>query len=439
MAHRSAKATADVCGRRVILVLASLAQFVVLLVVYSVGALAPLLRDSLHLSREQIGSLTALFFIGAIPASIPVGWLADRLGVRGCLIAVQVVSGLAVSAIPLLHTYRGFLAVMFLAGVGNGTVMVLTNKALYDWFPRERLATAMGTKFFAISFAGIVAGTAMPALALWVGWRQAFAVVGGLTLASALSALLLYRDQPKDGPSPASLPASAGRRVRCLDRGFWCLAIVGFLFAGAQFSFITYLALFLHETWGVPLALAAGPLALAQAGASASRVPYGWVSDHWLKGERTPLLRGMGVLAMAALLGLLLMPKGTSPLVLSAVILLFGMSGLSWGGLYSTLAAERAGRAAAGVGLGIASTFFQVGSTVTPFLFGYLADVTGAYTASWGLLVLWLLLGVGLLGWVQTSPVMREAPAGPHPLPQPGMRLWSVCLGAAVMVWFQAS
>jgi hypothetical protein len=87
---------------------------------------------------------------------------------------------------------------------------------------------------------------------------------------------------------------------------------------------------------------------------------------------------------MAALLALLLLPKGTSSLVLSAVILLFGLSGLSWGGLYLTLAAERAGQAAAGVGLGIASTWFQVGSTVTPLLFGYLADVTGAYTASWG-------------------------------------------------------
>ena len=56
------------------LALASLAQFVILLAVYSVGALAPLLREALHLSREQIGSLTALFFLGAIPASIPAGW-----------------------------------------------------------------------------------------------------------------------------------------------------------------------------------------------------------------------------------------------------------------------------------------------------------------------------------------------------------------------------
>jgi hypothetical protein len=105
--------------------------------------------------------------------------------------------------------------------------------------------------------------------------------------------------------------------------------------AAAQFSFITYLALFVHDTWGVPVALAAGPLALAHVGAAASRVPYGWVSDRWLKGARTPLLRGMGVLAMAALLALLLLPQGTSALVLSTVTLLFGISGLSWGACIS--------------------------------------------------------------------------------------------------------
>jgi hypothetical protein len=60
---------------------------------------------------------------------------------------------------------------------------------------------------------------------------------------------------------------------------------------------------------------------------------------------------------------------------------------------------------------------FEVGSTVTPLLFGYLADVTGAYTASWGLLVLGLLLGVGLLGWVQAASPTAEERAEPGLVP----------------------
>ena len=297
--------------------------------------------------------------------------------------------------------------------------MVLTTKALYEWFPRERRATAIGAKFLAMSIAGVVAGAAVPLLALWVGWQWVFAVLGGLALASALSTLLLYRDRPQATPSAVPLPAVARRRSLWLDRNFLCLATVGFLFGGVQFTFSTYLPLFLHETWGLSLVLAARLLALSQL-AAFSRLPYGWLSDRWLKGERKPLLRGLGVLAMGSLLTLLLMPQDAPLLALAAVILLFGMSGFSWSGLHQTMAAELAGRAAAGVGSGIAMTFLQIGSTVTPPLFGYMADITGSYTMSWGLLVLWLLLGVVLLGWVETTSPMAEERAEPHLLPETG-------------------
>src|SRR5262249_7665453 len=152
-----------------------------------------------------------------------------------------------------LHTYAALLASLGLAGLGQGAVMVLTNKALYDWFPRERRATAMGTKFLAVSLAGCVAGAVVPTLALWIGWGQACAVVGGLMLASALSDGLLYHDPAPVGPRPQPLPAGARRQARGLDRRFWSVVSVGFLFAGVQFAFLTYVALFLHERWALSL------------------------------------------------------------------------------------------------------------------------------------------------------------------------------------------
>jgi MFS family permease len=94
-------------GPRVVLSLALLAEFIAPLAVFSVGALTPLLRASLHLSREQIGSLTACFFAGAALAGILMGWVADRFGVRVFLIAVQAVNGLGLIAIGLLHTWSG--------------------------------------------------------------------------------------------------------------------------------------------------------------------------------------------------------------------------------------------------------------------------------------------------------------------------------------------
>ena len=47
-----------------------------------------------------------------------------------------------------------------------GAAIVLTTKALADWFPRELRATVMGAKAMALSGAGSVAGLALPPLAL---------------------------------------------------------------------------------------------------------------------------------------------------------------------------------------------------------------------------------------------------------------------------------
>lgn len=150
---------------RVVLSMVLLADFVAPLAVFSVGALAPLLRDSLALSREQIGSLTAFFFAGAALAGIPVGWGADRFGVRRLLIAAQAVHSLGLLAVLVFHTYVEILAVMFLAGLSRGAVMVLTTKALYEWFPREQRALPWGPSF-----------SRCPSLASWLvpqyrSWR----------------------------------------------------------------------------------------------------------------------------------------------------------------------------------------------------------------------------------------------------------------------------
>jgi len=135
------------------------------------------------------------------------------------------------------------------------------------------------------------------------------------------------------------------------------------------------------------------------------------MSDRWLRGERRTLLRAIAAVAIGALLALVLLPPGTPPLVLAVVVALYGASGLGWGGLYQTLAAERAGRDAQGLGAGLATTFVQLGSTVTPPVFGALVDVTGSYAVAWGLLILWLLGAIGLLGSTRHAPAPQEAHA----------------------------
>jgi MFS transporter, ACS family, hexuronate transporter len=384
-------------SQRVALTLVLLAQFLTPMVVFSIGPLAPYLRQSLTLTREQIGILTALFYAGTALACIPAGWGVDRWGVRRLFVVAQVVGGLPLLAVPVLTTYDGLCLVLGIAGVAYGTATVVSSKAIYAWAPQERRATAFGAKLFALSLAGVVTSTVVPALVLWLAWPLIFLGIGGLVLASALATLVVYCEPPHDSARPTA-PADPGAwRVLVRDGPFLRLVTVGSLFGGAQFAFITYLPLFLYESWGLSPLLAAGILAQAQLVAAGGRVLVGWVSDCWLQGERRALLRWLGVLAAGAVLSLLLLPRGTASPLLILSVLLYGVTGLSWGTAYLTLASESS-REAVGLGVGISTAALYAGSTLTSPIFGYVTDRTGSYTLAWGILLCCLLLGVSQLG-----------------------------------------
>jgi WD40 repeat protein/type II secretory pathway predicted ATPase ExeA/nitrate/nitrite transporter NarK len=401
----------------VILALVMLAQFLPPLVLFSLGALAPLLRDSLSLSHGQVGFLAALFSISAALFAIPSGWGADKLGIRGLLSAVQVVGGLALVATAWLRTYGGLCLVMFLAGMTFTTVMVITSKAIAEWFPRGRRSTAMGAKSAALVCAGIVAGAVMLPLALGVGWRQAFAFLGGLMLASACCDMLLYRDRSQATSPAVPLPVAVPQGSLWRNRNIWRLTVAGFFFGGVQYSFTTYLALFLYERWGVAAILASSLLAQAHVGAVVSHVPYGWLSDRWLGGDCKAVLQWVSAVALGVMLLLLLLPPSLPLPLLSALVILYGLSGLSWGGLYQTLSVEISSQVFAGVSAGIATTLLYLGNFTIAPLFGYMVDVTGSYTTSWRLLMLLQLLGIVLLSWVRTAsmtPQVKTASGGPR-------------------------
>jgi hypothetical protein len=85
---------------RVVLALMLWAQFAVPLMLFSVGAFAPLLRDALHISREQLGTLMAFYHAGAAAPMLAlwVGW-QQVFALMGCLILASALSDLLCIAI----------------------------------------------------------------------------------------------------------------------------------------------------------------------------------------------------------------------------------------------------------------------------------------------------------------------------------------------------
>jgi MFS family permease len=155
------------------------------------GLLAPLIKQELALSDTKIGLLQGLAFgIFYTLLGMPMGRIVDR-GNRRNLVAAGIFCWSLMTA--ACAAARGFWT-LFLArmgvGVGEATLSPSAFSLLSDYFPRERLGTALSIfsmgVFFGSGSALIVGGLVIGAVG---SWRLTFLIVG---LPGLLAGLLMF-------------------------------------------------------------------------------------------------------------------------------------------------------------------------------------------------------------------------------------------------------
>jgi MFS family permease len=151
---------------------------------------------------------------------LPAGLLSDSWGPRktitlffGVAFAGSVILGMAPNV---------YVAIIgrTIVGVGIAMLFVPTLKVLAEWFRAKEFATMTG---ILMAMGGIGSYTAAAPLAYisnWIGWRQSFVLVGGLTLLLSALVWAFVRDRPADlgWPSPAE-PAETGEESLGLMQG----------------------------------------------------------------------------------------------------------------------------------------------------------------------------------------------------------------------------
>jgi MFS family permease len=196
------------------------------LVILSVSFGSPLvavvgLRDmqaAMHTDRSVLALASALVWIGNGVGGIPMGWLADRIGIRMTvgIGALAMAAGMALSSLGTIWAlYVGHgLLVGFL---GNGAIYAPLIVYVSRWFDRRR-----GTALALISSGQYIAGMLWPsALEIGMrqfGWQPVMLAYGGIVL-TILPLLVLLRPPPEPlGPGPGLAGLRPGDRVLGLRR-----------------------------------------------------------------------------------------------------------------------------------------------------------------------------------------------------------------------------
>lgn len=382
------------------LTIATLAQMSVAIIRLGIPALMPFIKEELFLNRTEVGLLSSVVNGGTGVAGIPCGKAVDRFGERRVIGYGCIATGLIILGMLWAFSFTALLPILLLTGFASATSTPGGSKAVAGWFPERERGTAMGLRQMGIPLGGAIAAMALPPLALGVDWRFALAVAGFLGIATGVAALRLYEEPPILQASPGE-DRPAGVKGLLSRKDIRAVLAYVFVLSGSQWSYLTYLELYLIETLHFSITLAASLLAVGQISGAAGRVVWGVLSDRLLGGRRKSALLLVGGLAILMALSTSLFSTETPLWIVACVLALLGLTVQGWNGLTHALAAELAGTYAAGLAAGLNITLGFLGATVLPPIFGFIVDQSGSYQPAWIALAGIIGAGLAALHWVK--------------------------------------
>lgn len=342
-----------------------------------VGTLGERITTALRLGEVGLGLVLALFFATSALLAPVGGRLADRLGWPRAIRLAGATVALGLLMVAVLGGDPGGLgAGLVVGGAGMAVAMPAGSRAVAVALPATRRGLVFGVKQAAIPLAGLLAGVAVPVVALTVGWRWAFlAAVPVPVVAAVLGGGGLGGDRDRgDGPGVGSLPAA----YRALGAG--AAAAAAALAAMSAFVVVAAVRAGVDEGTAGWLVAAGSGLGLVV------RVGSGWLADRWHDDGLAP---AAGMLMLGAV-GLGLLAVGSPPTVVAGTLLAYGV-GWGWPGLFYLGAVTHHERAP-----GVATAAVQVGlsggSAVGPLAFGLLVARDG-FGVAWGAAAIAMFLG----------------------------------------------
>jgi sugar phosphate permease len=390
--------------RWVILGVLWITYIVVFLNRLSVGPLGPFFKEELKLTSAQVGWVLSAASLGYLLTQVPVGWVADRIGARLPIAIGELIAGGSMIALFFVPSYAYLLSLIFVTGMGCGFLAPSTTQAVVVWFPKKERATVMGVKQTAVNLGGIIGAATLPTIAIALGWRYGFLILGIVAIVIGLASFVLYREPPLPVATTKQQLSAKAEIVPLMEivknRQIWQVALSAFCLNWVEMAMISHFVIYANKALGFAVVAAGGLLAIVEIAGAVARPISGVVSDRMFGGRRKPVFIFFAVSAALACLMLGLFGANLS-WGIYPVIFVLGVGGIGFGGVYLTLLSELGGRGGAAKAAGFGSSIGVGGSVLGPPVFGYIVDATGSYNTAWLVQAFMAALCVLLLNFVR--------------------------------------
>jgi MFS family permease len=346
------------------------------------------LASQIELGGSAVGLAIAIFHVICAVGSTPAGRLVERIGPRAGMRIAATLTALSCLAIAVFARSAVSLTALLLVG---GLANAFGGPAVAALLRREVAVHRQGLAFGAQQSGGtlgsLLAGLALPLIAIPFGWRWAFAAVAVLALSAAAIA-------PDVEPQRAAL----ARPPRGLS-AVHALAVAAALASAAGVGFVSFLILYAVHS-GMSQGAAGVLLGAVSLAATISRIAVGVLADR--RGQEP--LRPVAAMLAVSIAGYLLLIAGEPALIVVAA-LLAGSFGWAWpGGLTLAVVQHSPGAPAWAVGVLMAGLF--TGAIVGPLVVGVLAEHE-QFAIAWGTCATCALLAALTVSAVRRPPRPR--------------------------------
>lgn len=391
----------------------------------SLGVLAPVLKDQLHITTAQYSYVVGAFQL-AYTVMLPIcGLVLDRAGLRLGFAVFAAIWSFANMAHAMALGWLSLAVLRGVLGMAEAAVIPAGVKASTEWFPPRERAAAIGWVNVGTALGAVLAVPIVSTLALWFDWRAAFLCTGLAGLVYAVAWYAIYR-RPDEHPRltaaerahiesegttpPAARPGWPEIRAMLADPAFRTIAIPRFLAEPAWQTFNFWIPLYLAKERGMDLKHIAMFAWLPFLMADIGGLTGGYISPWIARITRRPLITARVIGASMA--ALLMIGPGciglvASPYAALALLCLGGFAHQTLSVLINTFTADCYPSARVGTANGFVSQAGWLGGLLFSLAIGQLADRIG-FAPLFGALGVFDLIGAMVL-WLGLTHLLRAA------------------------------
>jgi len=346
-------------------------------------------------TAQEIGYVGSAMLIAYAIGKIVSGILADHANIRKMMAFGLFVSALANLMVGFHIPALMLIVVWFVNGFAQASGAPCCVVSLARWWPNSRRGTYYGIWSCSNNLGEAIAYVLTSVVMVWVGknygvgmaWRSGFWGAATLGFIGVGLILLMMRNRPEDeGLPPVAVwekevkqeDAAAKSDVKKMQKlafktwAVWMIALAGGCFAMSRYAIIDWGIFFLEVKKGYSTETAAWIITLNSIVGAVSSGLSGIISDRFFKGSRNQLSLIAGLMNIAALSILMLVPYQCIWLDALAMVL-FGLAvGVLLTFVGGLMAVDFVPRAAAGAALGIAGMGNYLGAGIQSAVSGCL-------------------------------------------------------------------